>query len=154
MKPKMRYSRPYRDALAQPARLGGKACWIRTLSAAFRGACWFALAFGIASAIYFTLRRSSNLRTVWWIPSPIALWADYHGRTRNLAAYAILALPVLFLFEDRRKQLIWMASLGVLGTALEYGQLFIPTRWFEWQDIALRSESTRLNSSHLGISYA
>jgi VanZ family protein len=34
-------------------------------------------------------------------------------------------------------QLRWLAALGLLGTALEYGQLFIPTRWFEWQDIAL-----------------
>jgi hypothetical protein len=96
-----------------------------------------ALGFGIASAIYLTLRPSSNLRTVDWIPYPIALWADYHGRTRNLAAYALLAVPVLVLFRDHRTQLKWMGVLAILGTALEYGQLLIPTRWFEWQDIAL-----------------
>jgi hypothetical protein len=115
--------------------------WLRALHSglhkAFRAACWAALAFGIASAIYLTLRRSGDLRTVSWIPYPVALWADYHGRSRNLVAYAILALPVLVLFDDRKTQLSWMVALGVLGTALEYGQLFIPTRWFEWQDIAL-----------------
>jgi len=110
---------------------------MRALSAAFRRCCWLALAFGVASAVYLTLRPSSDLRTVWWIPYPVALWADYHGRTRNLAAYAILAMPVLVLVRDRQAQLKWMAALGLLGTALEYGQLFIPTRWFEWQDIAL-----------------
>jgi len=107
------------------------------LSAGLRGCSWLALAFGVCSAVYLTLRPSSDLRTVWWIPYPVALWADYHGRTRNLAAYAILAMPVLILIRDRRAQLKWLAALGLLGTALEYGQLFIPTRWFEWQDIAL-----------------
>jgi hypothetical protein len=114
-----------------------RARWIRALHAGFRAACWAALAFGISSAIYLTLRRSGDLRTVNWIPYPVALWADYHGRSRNLVAYAILALPVLVLFDDRRIQLRWLAALGLLGTALEYGQLLIPTRWFEWQDIAL-----------------
>jgi hypothetical protein len=99
--------------------------------------CWAALAFGIGCAIYLTLRRSSDLRTVGWIPYPIARWADYHGEARNLFAYAILAMPVMVLFRDHRIQAKWLAALGVLGTALEYGQLFIPTRWFEWQDIAL-----------------
>ena len=109
----------------------------KALHAGFRAACWASFAFGIASAIYLTLRRSGDLRTVNWIPYPVALWADYHGRSRNLVAYAILALPVLVLFDNRRMQLRWLAALGLLGTALEYGQLFIPTRWFEWQDIAL-----------------
>jgi hypothetical protein len=114
-----------------------RARWVRAFSAAFRAVCWVALFFGIVSAVFLTLRRSSDLRTIWWIPYPAALWADYHGRIRNLVAYAILALPALILYRDRRKQLRWLVGLGVLGTALEYGQLFIPTRWFEWQDIAL-----------------
>jgi hypothetical protein len=92
---------------------------------------------GIASATYLTLRRNSNLRTVWWIPYPIASWADYHGRVRNLVAYGVLAAPVMALYRDYKRQLLCLAVLGVLGTALEYGQLFVPTRWFEWQDIAL-----------------
>jgi hypothetical protein len=111
--------------------------WIRLLRRLFRIGCWAALAFGIGCAAYLTLRRSGDLRTVGWIPYPIARWADYHGRARNLFAYGILALPVMVLFRDHSLQAKWLAALGVLGTALEYGQLFIPTRWFEWQDIAL-----------------
>lgn len=102
-----------------------------------RGACWLAFVLGAVCAVYLTLRRSSNLRTVWWIPYPVARWADYHGRMRNLVAYALLAAPILLLNRDRSRQLKWLAALGLFGTALEYGQLFIPTRWFEWQDIAL-----------------
>jgi hypothetical protein len=111
--------------------------WRRAFLAAFRGGCWIALSFGIASATYLTCKRDSNLRTEWWIPYPVAAWADYHGRVRNLYAYAILGMPVMALFRDYRRQLTWLALLGIIGTALEYCQLFIPTRWFEWQDIAL-----------------
>lgn len=111
--------------------------WIRATQAAFRGACWLAFAVGAVCAVYLTLRRSSDLRTVWWIPYPIARWADYHGRTRNLVAYCLLATPILVLNRDRTRQVKWLAALGIFGTVLEYGQLFIPTRWFEWQDIAL-----------------
>ncbi|HEY1764164.1 MAG TPA: hypothetical protein VGF85_04520 [Opitutaceae bacterium] len=111
--------------------------WIRAAQAAFRGACWLSFVFGAACAVYLTLRRSSELRTVWWIPYPLARWADYHGRTRNLVAYWLLATPILVLNRDRSRQLKWLVALGIFGTALEYGQLWIPTRWFEWQDIAL-----------------
>jgi hypothetical protein len=111
--------------------------WRRALWAGFRAGCGAAFAVGAGCAVYLTLRRSSDLRTVWWIPFPVARWADYHGRTRNLVAYALLATPILILTRDRSKQLKWLSFLGLFGTALEYGQLFIPTRWFEWQDIAL-----------------
>jgi hypothetical protein len=46
-------------------------------------------------------------------------------------------LPVLVLYSDRTKQMRCILSLGLLGTTLECAQLWIPTRWFEWQDIAL-----------------
>jgi len=137
MKPRMTATRRRPRAWAAPARLSLGRRWLRAGAAAFHGCCWLALAFGVASAVYLTWRTSSDLRTVPWIPYPVARWADYHGRTRNLAAYAILALPVLVLFRDRRAQARWMAALALFATALEYGQLFIPTRWFEWQDIAL-----------------
>jgi hypothetical protein len=122
---------------AMPQYISLRTRWRRAFLAAFRGGCWFALCFGIGSAAYLTCKRNSNLRTEWWIPYPIAVWADYHGRARNLVAYAVLALPVMALFRDHRKQFAWLAFLGLLGSALEYCQLFIPTRWFEWQDIAL-----------------
>jgi hypothetical protein len=110
---------------------------MRALSAGSRAGCWLALVVGAGCAVYLTLRGSSNLRTVSWIPYPIALWADYHGRTRNLVAYALLGVPVLVRFREHKKQLQWLLALGILGTLLEYGQLWIPSRWFEWQDIAL-----------------
>jgi hypothetical protein len=137
LKPKLTKARPYPYPRVQGAYPNVSRRWIRAFKVGLKGGCWLAFLFGAASAVYLTLRRSSDLRTVWWIPYPIAQWADYHGRTRNLVAYALLATPILILTRNRSRQLKWLAALGLFGTALEYGQLFIPTRWFEWQDIAL-----------------
>jgi hypothetical protein len=99
-----------------------------------------ALLFGIVAACYLTLRRSSDLSTITWLPpalDPIIRWVDAHGRLRNVPAYALLALPVMVLCRTGRSRAIAISLLAVLGAVLEGLQYFIPTRFCEWQDVAL-----------------
>ena len=94
---------------------------------------------GIACAVYLTDRPSSDLETIGWLPGrlhAIARWADYHGRFRNVPAYALLALPLLAVLRRARARGKGILALAVFAMAMEYTQLLIPTRFFEWQDIA------------------
>ncbi|HZP59425.1 MAG TPA: glycosyltransferase [Opitutaceae bacterium] len=102
-----------------------------------QAACWGLGLLGLAAGAYLTLRKSSNLATVWWIPRPISRWTDPHGELRNLPAYFLLACPYLAVLGGPRSRVAAVVSLGVFGTALECLQLFIPTRWFDLVDIAL-----------------
>jgi VanZ like family len=99
-----------------------------------------ALLFGGVAACFLTLRPSSDLRTITWLPRmlwPIATWADYHGYLRNVPAYALLALPVMVIFPGRKARAGALTVLAIFAAALEFFQLFIPTRFFSWGDIAL-----------------
>lgn len=105
---------------------------------ALRAGCIVATIFGVASAIYLTDRRSSDIETIRWLPNSlhnIAHWADYHGRFRNVPAYALLALPTLILLRTRASRARGILILALFAMVMEYTQLFIPTRFFEWQDI-------------------
>src|ERR1019366_6491362 len=68
---------------------------------------------------------------------PIIRWADDHGRLRNVPAYALLAMPVMVLCRTRKSRAIAIIFLAVFGAILEGLQTFIPTRFCEWQDVAL-----------------
>jgi hypothetical protein len=99
-----------------------------------------ALLFGIVAACYLTLRSSSDIHTITWLPrslDPIIRWADDHGRMRNVPAYALLAMPVMVLCRTRQSRTIAIILLAVFGAVLEGLQFFIPTRYCEWQDVAL-----------------
>jgi len=103
-----------------------------------RAGCAVAIVVGVISAVYLTDRRSGDLRTIPWLPvwlHDIARWADYHGRFRNVPAYGILALPVLVLFSSVRKRASAVVALAAFATLMEYTQLLVPTRIFDWYDI-------------------
>ena len=102
----------------------------------FRLGCWLAAALGIGCCLYMTLRPSSNLVEIGWLPRGVARWADSYGRFRNFPAYAALAAPFVFVCNGRRARAKAMAWLALLGAVVEGLQYFIPTRWCEWQDVA------------------
>jgi VanZ family protein len=98
------------------------------------------LLFGLVAAVYLTLRTSCNLETIQWLPrwlEPVANWADFHGYLRNVPAYALLGVPILFLFAKRKRRVQAFLSLAVFAAGLELLQLFIPTRFFSVGDILL-----------------
>ena len=107
-----------------------------TLTRLFRAACWLAGAIGIACGLYLTLKPSSMLTEVWWLPKGLAHWADNYGRFRNFPAYATLAVPFVLVCNGRRARAKAMAWLALFGAAVEGLQYWIPTRWCEWQDVA------------------
>ncbi len=107
------------------------------LSGLVQTACWGLGLLGLLAGAYLTLRKSSDLATVWWIPRVISRWTDPHGELRNLPAYFLLACPFLVVLKGPRGRITAIILLGIFGTMLECLQLFIPTRWFDLMDIAL-----------------
>jgi hypothetical protein len=104
-----------------------------------RTTCVVAIICGVISAVYLTDRRSCDLQTIPWLPwwlRDVAHWADYHGRFRNVPAYGMLSVPVLVLFTTTRNRGRAVVYLAMFATIMEYTQLFIPTRYFDWYDIA------------------
>lgn len=99
-----------------------------------------ALLAGLIAAAYLTLRTSCDLETIQWLPrwlEPVANWADLHGYLRNVPAYALLGVPVMFLFAKRRRRMQAFLWLAIFAAGLELLQLFIPTRYFSLGDILL-----------------
>lgn len=91
---------------------------------------------GVACAMYLSLRSTGELASVPWIPDFVGHWADQNGRLRNLPAYFLLTVPVLFTVRDYISRARAVIAVGVFGTVLELAEFFVPRRWVEWQDIA------------------
>ncbi len=108
----------------------------RLLLQLFRIGCWTAGIFGVICGLYLTLKPSSMLSEVPWLPGGIARWADSYGRFRNFPAYATLALPFMLVCNGRRARARAIRWLALFGAAVEAAQYFLPTRWCEWQDVA------------------
>lgn len=99
-----------------------------------------AILFGVIAAVYLTVRTSSSTRTIPWLPDwvhPISVWMDHHGYLQNIPAYALLALPFMTLFRGSRARAQIVGTLALFATVLEAIQYFIPSRFCEWQDVAL-----------------
>ena len=62
---------------------------------------------------------------------------DHHGYLQNIPAYALLALPFMTLFRGSRARAQIVGTLALFATVLEAIQYFIPSRFCEWQDVAL-----------------
>jgi hypothetical protein len=107
------------------------------LGAAVSKACWCIGILGLIAGAHLTLRKSSDLVTVWWMPGVIGRWTERHGQLQNLFAYFLLACPYMVVLRSTRARILAVLILGLIGTALECAQLFIPTRWFDLVDIAL-----------------
>lgn len=131
--PKVRAGSPRRTAASgrvTPRRMG------RLMVRLFRYGCWTAGAVGIACGLYMTLRPSSILSEIPWLPRGVAHWADNYGRFRNFPAYATLALPFMIVCNGRRSRFNALRWLALFGAAVEAAQYFIPSRWCEWEDVA------------------
>lgn len=102
-----------------------------------RMSCWGLAVLGIVAGLQLTIRSSSNMETVSWMPGEIAHWCEHHGRLRNLPAFFLLGMPFLIALRRPNQRLIAIAALSLFGAVLELAQLAIPRRWFDWHDITL-----------------
>lgn len=82
---------------------------------------------------YLSLRASSSLRTVPWMPGHLGRWADTNGILRNTVAFLALGLLAFGLLGRGRRI---VAALAAFAVAIEVPQIWIPTRIFDWRDIA------------------
>ena len=102
----------------------------------FRLACQIAIVCGLGIGTYLCLRPDPELEHVRWLPAVLTHWADNHGQLDNVPAFAMLAVPFMFVCNGRRARRTAIAWLAVFAATLELLQYFIPTRFCEWQDIA------------------
>ena len=91
--------------------------------------------FGTGLAIYLSVKSSSRMEDVRWLPHWITQWADHHGRFCNFPAYAILAFPFLALCSGTRTRLRVSFLLIFLVALMEVVQLWRPTRHSDVWDI-------------------
>jgi hypothetical protein len=104
---------------------------------------------GLVLAIFFTVRQDSSFASAGFVPGWLARWADAHGQFRNFPAYVLLTTAMLLAWwilrtrsrpaetrRRRRAERAWLvAGLTVVSGVLEFVQLGISSRWFEWADI-------------------
>lgn len=106
-----------------------------------RGRIWMGKAIllaavtGLALAVYLSVRPSPAMMTVNWLPRFIADWADHYGRFRNFPAYAMLAVPFLMVTPGTLRRARVAVLLVVFVAALEFVQIWIPTRFADLWDI-------------------
>jgi glycopeptide antibiotics resistance protein len=83
---------------------------------------------GLGAVSFLSLRSSSAISTVWWIPKFIANWADRHGRFDNFPAYGLMGVPFFLVASTFRRQIGSLILLCLFVVLLELAQLAIPTR--------------------------
>lgn len=82
---------------------------------------------------YFSLRSSSYLSEIGWLPRRLARWADHHGVLRNTVAYLPFGLLVFGVIGRGWRPVLAAASFAV---AIEVPQHWMPHREFDLRDIA------------------
>jgi hypothetical protein len=88
----------------------------------------------LGAAFFLTLRPSPYLVGLTWVPSWLADWADSNGVLRNVPAFAACYLVILVGVGWRRRYLAFGVTFAV-ATTLEVIQLWLPSRFFGWDDI-------------------
>ncbi|MGZ0655548.1 hypothetical protein ACWPKO_11945 [Coraliomargarita sp. W4R53] len=101
--------------------------------------------------VYLSLRSSSSMEEIAWLPGPIAAWADRHGDLRTFVPYGIAAVLWCWLVRvycqlrpsiqmSSGVQMICGLLLGasvLFGLLLvtEFWQLFLPKRFASLGDV-------------------
>jgi VanZ family protein len=96
---------------------------------------------GLVAVIVVIAALRSSPKMVTWplLPEWAGRWADGHPDGRHLAGYAGLSFAVGGLVCSHRRLRYWGRAalmLFALALILELGQLFLPSRFANWQDVA------------------
>jgi hypothetical protein len=83
---------------------------------------------GVGLVLYLSLKSSSRMTEVNWLPAGLTRWADAHGRFRNFPAFGLIALPFLILASSRVRRFQIAGALALLVALLEVLQNWIPAR--------------------------
>lgn len=103
---------------------------------------YFMLVIGILSVLFFSWIESPRLSLSGTLPNWIAIWADQNENENIRTAVPFIFLSVLIgirLIILKKTELNWWFINFVLLVLLifiaEIGQLFLPLRRFDWEDI-------------------
>ncbi len=106
----------------------------------------------LLTILYLSLRSSSSLREVWWLPEWLSAWADRHGELRTAVPYCAAGLLCPWLLtrnqaraagcshpiRDGRLTLRLWAAVSLIALLLftEGAQLVLPNRVTSLADVA------------------
>jgi len=104
------------------------------------------LACMLAAVLWCALSKSPLMVEICWIPAWLGKWADAYPVLRNFPAFALfsfIASMALASFNRKRRTITslsvaiisWL-GVSLIGVALEFAQVWIPSRSFDLLDIA------------------
>lgn len=90
-------------------------------------------ALALTALAFLSLRPSTFVDQVPWMPHWLGAWADHHGVFRNTVAFFAVGL---FLFSALGRHWTHVLALAIFATSIEVAQRWIPSRVYDPQDIA------------------
>lgn len=100
----------------------------------WRGVCLLVFLAGVVLACGLAWKPSGSLAGL-GLPHGVAAWLDRHGVLRNVPAFAVLAVPLLLVVPTGRPRWHAVVGLALLAEVIEYAQIWLPNRHFDWRDI-------------------
>ena len=99
----------------------------------------FALVVILGLVCFFSWLPSPNLRDTGLFPGKLGEWVDNHYNSRTAIPFVLLGFGLRVFFKDKRflNSLIVISSFSLLLViVVETGQLWLPDRHFDFEDIA------------------
>jgi hypothetical protein len=94
---------------------------------------------GLVSVFYFSWEPQPDFRTLSFVPGWLARWSNTHDTLRTGIPFIFLGfLSGLWLGDSDKPRIWWLftwLSFVLIVIIAETGQLFLPTRVFDWRDI-------------------